>query len=88
MPQYYFHFADGEKEIDKDGVELADEDAARKQALKLAAEMLLQMEAKEFLSHGHWELVVTDQPSGNGRIVMRLFVTATKDDKDAFTLDA
>jgi hypothetical protein len=83
MPQYFFHFQDGEKDVDKDGVELPNVHAAREQGLRLAAETLHQMDANTFLQHGHWELVVTDQPAGNGRRVFRLVVAASEGDDPA-----
>ncbi len=40
MPRYYFHTADGTRDWDPDGVELADQGAARKEAIRFAGAVM------------------------------------------------
>lgn len=40
MPHYYFHTADGGRDIDRDGLELADDPAARSEAIRYAGAVM------------------------------------------------
>ena len=40
MPRYFFHCMDGHVDLDEDGTELADDDAARLEATTLAGSIL------------------------------------------------
>ena len=59
MPRYYFHLADGHPHRDADGEVLADDAAARRQALAIMHET---MEAHEdhILSGGPWTVRAID----------------------------
>lgn len=40
MPRFFFHTADGERDLDKEGIELADNAAARKEAIRFAGALM------------------------------------------------
>lgn len=40
MPHYFFHTADGTHDIDREGVELADDTAARAEAIRFAGAVM------------------------------------------------
>ena len=40
MPSYFFHTADGERVLDREGVDLADNATARKEAIKFAGAIM------------------------------------------------
>ena len=40
MPSYFFHTADGTRDLDREGVELADDAAARKEAIRFAGAVM------------------------------------------------
>ncbi|WP_419828216.1 DUF6894 family protein [Sphingomonas sp.] len=60
MPRYFFHSADGERSYDEEGVELADDEAARNAAVGYAGEVL-RYGGSELWDHGQWRVEVTDQ---------------------------
>ena len=59
MPRYHFNCANGSREPDPDGVELADSEAAHAYAMKFAGEVL-KSEPQLVWSHGQWRVEVTD----------------------------
>jgi len=60
VPRYYFHVEDHQRYLDQDGVELADLDAARVEAVRVSSDMLRD-HAVEFWRLGQWRVVVTDE---------------------------
>ena len=59
MPHYYFNSADGARERDREGTELADDAAAQVEAVKFAGEVL--KDAPEWLwERGQWRVEVTN----------------------------
>ena len=59
MPRYFFHVLDGQDFPDHHGVELADLASARKEAIRVAGNLLLDV-ADGFWSTGQWTIRVTD----------------------------
>ena len=65
MPMYYFHIRDRDKfEVDPDGTELPDIDAARAEALKVAQELMTEVpdlgrEAVIEIADGYGQIVLT-----------------------------
>ena len=59
MPRYHFTSFDGRRDLDPEGVELADHDAARIYAARYVGE-LLQSEPDTLWQAGHWAVEVTD----------------------------
>ena len=59
MPRYRFHCADGTREPDTEGVELADDHAARAAAMQFAGQVLHD-NPDEIWEHGQWRVEVTD----------------------------
>jgi hypothetical protein len=72
MPRYFFNFHDGKDLPDDRGVELADRDAAHREAIVTAGEMLKETDRK-FLAGDVWEMHVTDEA---GATVCRLRFSA------------
>ena len=63
MPRYYFHILDGTALLDETGEELADIEAARKEAVQLIAGVLRGGVLPGFWDGAPWRLVVTDNPT-------------------------
>lgn len=59
MPRYFFHVLDGQDFPDDRGVELPDLRAARKEAVRVAGNLLLDI-SESFWSTGQWTIRVTD----------------------------
>jgi hypothetical protein len=77
MQRYSFNLKDGSVILDEQGVELADMDAVRKEAMSASLELLRGMQAAgEFWSGEPWKLWVTDEPNGAGKTVLTLEFTA------------
>jgi hypothetical protein len=74
VPQFHFHVQDGECLPDDVGMELPDLTAARREAVRYAAEVL-KGDAERFWNLLEWELRVTD---GEGMTLFMLHVTATE----------
>jgi Domain of unknown function (DUF6894) len=72
MPRYFFDVRDGQDIPDVEGVELADRDAAHREAFHTAGEMLKEADRK-FLQGDVWEMHVTDEA---GKTVCRLRFSA------------
>ncbi len=59
MPRYYFHVKDGKNYRDLQGTELADTDAARREALRFTGDLLNEGE-NGFWDGVEWSMEVTD----------------------------
>ena len=60
MPRYFFHYKDHVTSLDEKGLELANPDAARAQAVASAAEMLKDL-GGTFWDSPNWRFWVTDE---------------------------
>lgn len=61
MPQYFFH-VDGERQyVDTDGVELADLEAAKKEALRIFGELITGDALGDIWSVGEWVMTAADE---------------------------
>lgn len=72
MPRYFFHVHDSQDLPDNEGTELADRDAAHREAFHMAGEML-KVADRKFLQGDVWEMRVTDEA---GKTVCRLKFSA------------
>jgi hypothetical protein len=72
MPRYFFNVHDGKDLPDNEGIELAGQEEAQRQAIITAGEMLKEAERK-FLAGDVWEMRVTDD---GGATVCRLTFAA------------
>ncbi|RYG56083.1 MAG: hypothetical protein EON56_04705, partial [Alphaproteobacteria bacterium] len=59
MARYFFHVRDGQAYDDLQGTELADLDAARREAVRFAGSLLLD-EPEKFWQANEWRMRVTD----------------------------
>jgi hypothetical protein len=59
MPRYFFHVRDSVVLRDETGTELADDDAARTEAVRLLAGMVND-HAEDFWNEGRWTVEVRD----------------------------
>ena len=73
MPRYFFHNHNGESQIDEVGIELPDEAAAKKEAIRATSEMLHDLN-EAFWSFPRYEMRVVDE---NGRQVCRVICRGT-----------
>lgn len=76
MPIFHFHSADGERVPDIEGIELADEEQARAEAIRLAGQVLAHSPA-ELWKSGHWRVEVTDEDDALLFTIITLAVDAT-----------
>lgn len=60
MPRYFFNVRDGHDLPDELGTELVNDDAARKEAVRAAAQMLLDVHDR-FWDQGYWIMTVLDE---------------------------
>jgi hypothetical protein len=60
MPRFFFHTHDGTAVIDPDGIDLAGQDDARGEAVRVASEVLNRLGSR-FWEEGKWLLNVTDE---------------------------
>jgi hypothetical protein len=60
MPRYFFHVRDGVVMPDEDGTELPNAEAARKQAVRFAGEVLQECD-ESFWTEADWRVWVTDE---------------------------
>ena len=70
--RYYFNFKDGKTILDDEGVEFADMEGVKKEAIQSSADMLKDVHGKHFWTGEPWVLWVTDQPNGGGNTVLTL----------------
>ena len=68
MPRYHFHIHDGRAVRDEDGIELADAQVARRDAIRLAGQVL-DDEAFRLPLGEDWMMEVTDE---TGLVLFRL----------------
>lgn len=68
MMRYFFHVRDGKNIPDEEGTELADDEAARSEAIAASAEMMGDL-GRKFWEGGAWEMQVVDE---TGREVVTL----------------
>lgn len=66
--RYFFHVRDGQDIPDFEGTELADDEAAKAEAIAASSEMMADLGPK-FWNHGGWEMQVVDE---GGREVLTL----------------
>jgi uncharacterized protein with GYD domain len=66
--RYYFHVQDGTNFPDEEGTELADDEAAKSEAIAASAEMMGDLGHK-FWAGGAWDMQVVDE---TGREVLTL----------------
>ena len=59
MPRFYFHIRNGHERLDKEGTELPNLQAARREALHFVGEMPIS-EPDDFTLSGMWSLDVAD----------------------------
>jgi hypothetical protein len=78
MPRYYFNIKDGYTSLDEVGVELADIDAARKEAVTFSGEVLRDATGETLWEGQPWQLWVTDQPGGKGKTFLTLSFSAVE----------
>ena len=77
MPRYHFHCADGHREPDLEGTELADDEAAQHTAIAFAGEVL-KHDPKDLWQKGQWRVEVTDAQGALLFTVITLAVDASK----------
>jgi hypothetical protein len=68
VPRYFFHNDNGENHIDEVGIELPDEAAAKKEAIRATSEVLHDL-SEAFWSFPRYEMRVVDE---NGNEVCRV----------------
>lgn len=85
MPRYHFHCANGSRESDHDGTELADDETAQQMAVVFAGEVL-KSDPKEIWNSGSWRVEVTDPDNVLLFTVITLAVDAPR--PEAKMLDA
>ena len=73
MPRFYFHTEDGRRLLDREGVDLPDLDAARRQAVRALGE-ILKDRSDEFWADGALRMSVCDE---DGLTLFILEATAT-----------
>ena len=78
MQRYYFNFKNGASSLDADGLEFADMEAAKDEAVKASADLLKGVRADSLWSGEPWVLWVSDQPNGSGNILFTLKISATE----------
>ena len=80
MPRYYFHILNGKMLIDDVGVEVADIEAAKLEAVNYAGTVLTSEHPTDMWKGVPWEMRVTEGPSlDEGRTLLTLTLTAEID---------
>src|SRR4051812_42585322 len=74
--RYYFNVKDGKVMLDENGVDLADMQAVKREALLASTELLSGVNDASFWNGEPWKLWVTDEPNGAGKTVLTLSFTA------------
>lgn len=78
MTRYYFHILNGKKLIDDVGIELADIEAVKAEAVKVAGTILSSEQPTDMWKGIPWHMKVTDAPSPEkGQTYLTLTLTAT-----------
>jgi len=78
MDRFYFHVEDDDRVIDDEGVELADIEAARREAITAAADMLRDGSGKVIWGGKPWRMWVTQEPNGTGKPLFTLRFSASE----------
>jgi hypothetical protein len=78
MQRYFFHLKDGHTSLDGEGVDLADLNAARQEALRFSGEVLREGPGDSLWTGEPWRLWVTDQPDGQGKTFFTLRFSASE----------
>src|SRR4051794_7647843 len=78
--RYFFHVKDGTEMLDENGVEFADMNAIKQEAVQAAAELLGGLHGRHFWSGEPWKLWVTDQANGAGKTLLTLVFSAELSD--------
>ena len=65
MPHYFFHIDAARHYADTDGVELADLAAARREALRIIGELMIDNTMDDLWSGGEWVMTVADEAERN-----------------------
>jgi hypothetical protein len=78
MPRYYFNLKDGRQSLDHEGSELADIQAARKEAVSLSGAVLRDGAGASLWAGEPWKLWVTDEPGGKGNTFFTLNFSAVE----------
>ncbi len=78
MPRYFFDVRDATEIPDDIGTELADEDAARAEAVVFAGRLLADL-GRKFWDSGDWRLSVRDE---SGRVLFTLTFSAKNSPAD------
>ena len=78
MPRYFFNLKDGRTSLDDEGTELADIDAARREAVTYAGSTLRDGAGDSLWNGEPWRLWVTDQPNGEGKTFFTLHFSAVE----------
>lgn len=71
MPRYFFHIDEGRRHSDTSGVELADLEAARREALKIIGELMIDNAMGGIWSGREWVMTVADE-AGRELFTIRL----------------
>ena len=61
MPRYFFHIDEGRHYTDTVGVELADSKAARREALRIVGELMIDNALGDIWSGREWVMTVADE---------------------------
>jgi hypothetical protein len=77
MLRCYFHVLNGKRLVDDVGIEVADIEGAKLEAVIFTGTILMTEHPTDIWDGTPWEMKVTDQPSPNrGRTYLTLTVTA------------
>lgn len=71
MPRYFFHIDEKRHHIDTEGIDLSCVEAARREAMSIAGQSMIDNAASDIWSGGSWSLTVADA-SGQKLFVVRL----------------
>lgn len=80
MPRYYFHVLNGKMLIDDVGMEIADGEAVKSEAVKYTGTILSSEQPTDIWKGIAWQMKVTDAPSPDeGQTYFTLTLTVTDD---------
>lgn len=78
MPRYYFHVLNGKNFVDDVGIDAADINAVKAEAVRVAGTILSSERPTDMWNGIAWEMKVTDNPvPDQGRTHLTLTLTAT-----------
>ena len=78
MPLFYFHVEDDRTVLDQQGTELPDIEAARREAITTAGEMLRNGSGAVIWSGKAWRMWVTSDPAGTSKPLFTLRFSASE----------